>query len=140
MKLLVIVLILSASFMAQNPLDPAIELNRQGFAEYQKQNFEASVELFNKALAANPEFGLAHHNLGSALINLKRYPEAIKSLQSAVRLEPGSAAYHDQLGLAYFESDLGVVWVELFRFLQYGDCLSEFRHQHVGTAKIVEGN
>src|SRR5262245_8003232 len=45
---------------------------------------------------------LAHFNLGSVLVELGRYDEAITAFQRCVALEPGDAASHYEIGLIHF--------------------------------------
>lgn len=48
--------------------------------------YEASADACRKALEMDPNYGLAHNNLGVALYRLGRVEEAVSSLQQAARL------------------------------------------------------
>jgi Flp pilus assembly protein TadD len=48
----------------------------------------------------DPEDAVAHHNLGTALFGLSRYPEAEAAYREAVRLDPSSPVYHYNYGSA----------------------------------------
>ncbi|HEY6802055.1 MAG TPA: tetratricopeptide repeat protein [Pyrinomonadaceae bacterium] len=58
-----------------------------------------------EVVAANPNLGEAHVNLGAQLITEKVYPEAVTVLQRAVTLLPESAAANFNLGLAQFKTN-----------------------------------
>lgn len=58
-----------------------------------------------KALAqAHPELGGPHANLGLMYRQAGKLPEAVKSLEEAVRLSPKQPLYFNQLGIAYRQS------------------------------------
>jgi protein O-mannosyl-transferase len=56
--------------------------------------------LFRQTLARNPESAFLHNNLGVILMSTGRENEAVTQFSAAVRLTPGSAEYHVNLGLA----------------------------------------
>jgi Flp pilus assembly protein TadD len=55
---------------------------------------------FRKAIALNPVFADAYNNLGALLIEAGRSSEAGAVIERAVRLSPGDAQLHFNLGLA----------------------------------------
>jgi len=65
---------------------------------------DRAVEEFNRAIASDPAFASAHHNLGVAYMRQKNYEQAInafkKSLELKFDVEGRALAYHN-LGLAY---------------------------------------
>ena len=66
---------------------------------HQARLWRDSVTLFEHALRVTPENALAQLNLGVALLNLGRYPEAASHLKEAIRIQPGSAEAHAALGV-----------------------------------------
>lgn len=92
-----------ASFARALELDPIYgdaQLNHAvGLAE--AQQWEQSVEGYRKALRMPTLTAphVAHHNMGVALFNLKRYAEAEASLRFALSLEPQMIGAHYNLGL-----------------------------------------
>lgn len=72
-----------------------------GTAYAEARRWEEAVASYRKALAqptlAIPD--LVHQNLGLALYNLKRYPEAESSLRFALSLDPKLQAAYYNLGL-----------------------------------------
>jgi protein O-GlcNAc transferase len=57
----------------------------------QRGNFSAAVELFDRALALNPDHAGSHCDRGLMLIGLKRLDEALESFDRAIRLKPDFA-------------------------------------------------
>jgi tetratricopeptide (TPR) repeat protein len=64
----------------------------------QVQTWEDSETLFRHAIAATGPNYLAEHNLGVALMEDGKLPEALSHLETAVRLQPNSARIHTDLG------------------------------------------
>lgn len=63
--------------------------------------YAEAVELFQKAIKADPGEPGARVNLGAALVELKQYQQAITQFQAALQLEPDNAAAHFNLGMMY---------------------------------------
>jgi tetratricopeptide (TPR) repeat protein len=85
----------------------AIDANNAG-AEYvlgalarQNQQWDEAIAHFARATKLDGAFGDAFLDLGTSLIFLKRFSEAIPSLETAVRLQPGNPGAHYNLALAY---------------------------------------
>jgi len=74
-----------------------------GIALAEIGQWEAAVAAYRQALTkptlAHPE--TAHHSLGVALYNLKRYREAEESLRFAIGLEPATPLPYYNLGLVF---------------------------------------
>jgi Flp pilus assembly protein TadD len=66
---------------------------------------DRAAELFHKAIAVDPQYWLAHRELGWILAQSKRYDEAERYLGEAIRLSPEDATAHAYLGivLAFLE-------------------------------------
>ncbi len=60
------------------------------------------IEVLEWAIARAPGDGRAHAYLGNLLYDRRRYREAIARWRAAVRLEPGFATVHRNLGIAEF--------------------------------------
>jgi tetratricopeptide (TPR) repeat protein len=63
---------------------------------------EKAIEYERRALSINPALADAHTWLGAALLALGRTDEALRSLQEAVRLEPGQARPWSMLARGYW--------------------------------------
>lgn len=64
----------------------------------QANTAEEYVADLRRRLAANPDCGTTHYNLGVALMGLKRYEEAEKEFHSALENSPTLAEAYVQLG------------------------------------------
>jgi tetratricopeptide (TPR) repeat protein len=62
---------------------------------------EEAVPYFTRAANLDPTFGDAFMGWGFCLVTLKKYPDAIAPLQTAVRLEEGNPSAHYNLAVAY---------------------------------------
>ena len=70
---------------------------------------DRAAQLFRKAIAVDPQYWLAHRELGWILSHSKRYDEAERCLRDAVRLAPEDAMSHAYLGIVLAFLDR---WVE----------------------------
>ena len=85
----------------------AIDPNNAG-AEYvlgalarQNQQWDEAIAHFSRATKLDAGFGDAFVDLGTSLIFLKRFSEAIPPLETAVRLQPRNPGAHYNLAMAY---------------------------------------
>ncbi|MEN6533436.1 MAG: tetratricopeptide repeat protein, partial [Bryobacteraceae bacterium] len=81
-----------SSWLAQNNLGANL-LENHGLPEEAIPYFQASLRL-------NPNYSLAHNNLGNAFGRLGRFPEAVVEYQTSIRLKPEDARTHTNLGNA----------------------------------------
>jgi tetratricopeptide (TPR) repeat protein len=70
----------------------------------QAGQWSQAVDHFSRASKLDAGFGDAFLGLGSSLISLKKFPEAIAPLETAVKLEPANPAAHYNLATAYTRS------------------------------------
>ena len=66
-------------------------LHMLGVCAYQQGRFAEAEKSIGKAIAINPDFGIAHANLGAALHALRRHSEALVSLDRALQLKTDCA-------------------------------------------------
>jgi len=71
-----------------------------GAGYYREGDVLGAMENYRKAIALSPETGLAHLDLGIALMQLGRWPEAAGEFRIAVQLLPKMAEPHQGLGQA----------------------------------------
>lgn len=64
-----------------------------------EKSFENAVKAYKKILVKNSEDDAAHYNLGRSYNKLNKDPEALKSLQQAVKLKPDDGEYQTELGV-----------------------------------------
>jgi tetratricopeptide (TPR) repeat protein len=72
--------------------------------EAQVQYWRNSETLFRHALDVTSGNYLAHHNLGVALADERRFPEAIEQYQAALQIEPGAPNVQTDYGSALAKS------------------------------------
>lgn len=77
-------------------------LLREGIRFYRGGDHGRAEEAFRAALARDPVSAEAQNNLGLALREQERLPEAIAAYQAAIRLRPGYPEAHHNLGVALF--------------------------------------
>jgi type IV pilus assembly protein PilF len=80
---------------------PQIAYSNLGNAYYYKGDLERSAEYYQKALDIKPDFITALAGIAQTYIRMGRIPEAVAKLEKAVRIAPGVALLHFQLGRAY---------------------------------------
>jgi tetratricopeptide (TPR) repeat protein len=82
--------------------DTAATYINRAVLEMSRENYAVAEKNLDRALALMPKLGEAHVNLGSTLINMKRYDEGVKETELGINLgskEPERAWYN--LGIAY---------------------------------------
>jgi len=78
---------------------PAAELHYNvAVGLYSQGRIEESIAAYSRAIAADPDFGLAYNNRGYAEFTRGRYAEALADLDRAVRLNPDDAVAHSNRG------------------------------------------
>ncbi len=78
-------------------------------------NFIGAQELFSKAIAAAPDFALAHFNLGIVRRVLGDLPGAVSAYKQAIALDPEYAAAYQNLGVVLFKLNLVPESIEAFQ-------------------------
>jgi len=104
----VIALSLSAPFLyAQQPTtqSPDTDPLAVGKAAMQKGDFAAARSFFAKYVEENPKDAEAWFYLGGADLNLERPADAAKDFQQSVTFKPDSWSAHNNLSLAYAETE-----------------------------------
>jgi len=67
------------------------------------QHYSGAIAAFEQAIAAAPDFALAHFNLGIAKRAVGDLPGAVEAYEQAITLDPHYAAAHQNLGVALFK-------------------------------------
>ena len=60
---------------------------------FQKGQYQEAYDAFNKAVIADPQNGMYHYNLASALTALRKFNEAEKEMLEAIKIEPENLTY-----------------------------------------------
>lgn len=90
----------------EQPILPRLKLGawiNYGSLKKAQGDFEAAVDLFQQAIAADPTLAIAHYNLGTAQRARGYLDEAIAAYRQAIVLAPNHAAAHQNLGVALFK-------------------------------------
>lgn len=75
-------------------------LHLSGLVTILKGNLEAGIKLIDKAIRVNPNVPAAYNNRGNALMDLKRFDEALISYNKALSLKSDYASAHNNRGNA----------------------------------------
>lgn len=90
---------LEALESAGGKLKPQDHLAR-GMDLYYRKKYDLAVSAFEKAVAVEPGYVEAWHNMGISLFNLDRFEDAIKAFDRAIELKPDNAGSWYNKGLA----------------------------------------
>ncbi|HMH16477.1 MAG TPA: tetratricopeptide repeat protein [Edaphobacter sp.] len=74
--------------------------------EYQKKNYQASIDAAHRALQFNPNSELAYNNLGAAYAALGQWDLAIRNDRQALRLKPNFQLAQNNLAWALSQKSL----------------------------------
>jgi Flp pilus assembly protein TadD len=72
------------------PNKDAASQNDQGVDHLQQGHWDVSADHFQKAIAASPNLAEAHFNLGLALDEMGKHPEATEEFKKAKELAPNN--------------------------------------------------
>ncbi len=72
-----------------------------GYTSLRKENFWRAKEMFEKAIALDPEQYISYNGLGIALMRLKKHGEANTAFSAAHVMRPRSVEILNNLGMSY---------------------------------------
>lgn len=81
----------------RNSSDPE-ELKRLGNDCYKNGHFAEALSLYEKAISLSPSNAAYHFNRAAALMGLRRFVEAVRECEEAIRLDPAYVKAHHRLG------------------------------------------
>jgi tetratricopeptide (TPR) repeat protein len=84
--------------LVSNPT-PETYLN-VGLRYHTQKQYDKAIEMYNKSLSLNPNYGLAYNNLCSAYNDLGQFTKAIPYGEKAVKLEPTNQLFKNNLAVA----------------------------------------
>lgn len=76
-------------------------LLEEAMVAYQNEQYAMSINYYNQAIALDPSVADAYFYLAASYTILKRYEEAIKAMEKAKELRPGSAPIFYNLGMLH---------------------------------------
>ncbi len=88
------------------PLEPEVdlrELKQQGAAEFELNNLEKAIEIFEEVLEHDPENLIALSNLGSLHYRRENYSRAADYYRRALDVEPTDVVARQYLGAIYYQ-------------------------------------
>ncbi len=84
------------------PQSQPSDLHVRGAAALQRGDYGQAMDLLKKAIAADPGFPEAHHDLANTYMALGQWDDALKSFQDSIAINPHSADAHANMGNAFF--------------------------------------
>jgi tetratricopeptide (TPR) repeat protein len=82
----------------------AIEETKQGLEYYKERNWAKAKAFFEKAIASDDSYYVAHYNLGLTHMVRREWGAAIKSLRTSIAINPAKPEPRYMLARASFES------------------------------------
>jgi tetratricopeptide (TPR) repeat protein len=70
---------------------------------HDKGEHEKAISVLKQAIRLNPHDPLAHYDLGTICLHIRRYQEAVASFKQAINLEPDYAEAYVNMAVAYRE-------------------------------------
>lgn len=119
-----------------DPKDPTAYMNLgQGYLDI-KQNAEAAIQYFRKAVELKPDYAEAHWRLGLAHHHKKDYAEAAREIREALKYDPKGVEAYLSLASVYKDQKK---YAEAVQYLKQatGVAPKDFR-SHKELAKIYE--
>ncbi|MDR0556935.1 MAG: tetratricopeptide repeat protein [Treponema sp.] len=104
-----------ARSLRQNDFDVNFNL---GVLEFQKKNYEKTVQLLHSARVVNPEDAATLRLLGHAFFKLNRHKEAMSFIRQAIDLAPDDKESLFVLGECYFEANQSEQALKIFTHLR----------------------
>jgi len=118
-----------------------------GIVHLRKGNPEKALEAFQKALALDPNFALAHLNVGAALMEMHfaspqpaRLAEAIVHLKKAAELDPSKTLAFRGLATAYQEAGRPDEALAAWEKAVISDPADDFSILNLGQAYLAKGD
>lgn len=144
-KLIYIAVFLFASLGASAQNMPERSEVRRGNRQYNKGNYEKSIERYERALAAAPESFEATYNLGNALYKAERFDKAeqtmLKAAADSLRADGERAEAFYNLGNAQFKQQKYKEALESYKqSLRLNPADQEAKYNYAYTKRLLDDN
>ena len=116
---------------------------QRGFAAFVARDWAQAEDQFGQAAGWEPYQAKYHELQAAALINLKRYPEAIQAYESAARFKRSYSPYLNQLGLLYWQQGDPAKAIQALQQAAKADPIQAWRktiYPSLGLALASQGN
>jgi len=100
---------------------------------------EAAIQALQHVVTRWPAEARAHYSLGAALLEVRRFDQAIASLRTASRLDSLNTAFANELGIAYLRNDQLDSAIVLFKRTAGLAPRRSYGHANVGLAYLRAG-
>ncbi|MFY9610080.1 MAG: tetratricopeptide repeat protein [Blastocatellia bacterium] len=118
----------------------AREQYEKGLKESRNNNPEKAVKLFDEALAAYPQFYLAHVAMAEQYAKLKRDQEAVAAYQKAIEIKPDRAPAYVGIGVMLVRQKRYPEAIPPLRRSLEMDKLSSTPYLFLGLAEMMTGD
>jgi tetratricopeptide (TPR) repeat protein len=105
----------------------------------QSRDYRDEKTLYEMTLARNPSCWMAHNNLGFALFQMGRTPEAMRQYREALRLKPDYAEASNNLGFALVQTGRVPEAMEQYREALRLNPEDAAAHNNLGYALVQTG-
>lgn len=125
------------AFAKPNPL---AERLAAATAAHIRREYDKAIEGYRAVLAERPAHGVAQFQLGLALTDAERWPEAVAELSAVVAEQPRNAEAHNSLGLAYARQSDDAHAIEHFDLAIAADGQFALPHFNRGLVRLRLGD
>jgi len=80
----------------------AVSYTWAGSTHYGRGEYDKAITCFSKAIATDPKYAEAYHNMGGVYYSRKEYDKAIGYYNKAIEKNPAYSGAYYNMGLAYF--------------------------------------
>ena len=114
-------------------------LYRLGFIEQKETRWQEAKQLYEQALAMQPDHDRTLDMLGNLYSHLQEYAQAIACHQKAIALKPDVLTYRTNLGFCYFEANRLQESEEQYRWVTQRDPLDKQEHFNLSQILLLRG-
>jgi len=111
-----------------------------GFATGRRnRDYRSAVAIWSDTVAKVPGNPRAHDNLGNALLEAQRRPEAIAAYEAALRIDPHDTQAHYNLGGAFLDAGQLPAAIDQYKAALRSTPSFDRAHDNLGTALLRAG-